>query len=75
MTASELQDFLVAALVRQSGGSPRRWRMAIGPVRLHDIRSYPHCNWSVAPSGGSRENAEIERLLDKIRLSHPIVAE
>lgn len=73
MNASELQDMLVAALVRKLGGTQRRWRMAIGPVRLHDRATHSHCNWSVAPSGSHREIGAIERLLDDIRLSHPFV--
>jgi hypothetical protein len=48
--------------------------MALGPVHRHDVATHPHCNWSVAPSGGSREIAEIEHLLDTFRLEHPIVA-
>src|SRR3546814_3015875 len=75
MTASELQDLLVATLVRKAGGTRRRWRIAVGPVRLHDLATHPHCNWSIAPSGGVREVAEIEQLLDSLRLAHPIVVE
>jgi hypothetical protein len=74
MTSGELQDLLVTTLVRKAGGSARRWRMALGPVHRHDVATHPHCNWSVAPSGGSREIAEIEHLLDTFRLEHPIVA-
>ena len=74
MTASELQDLLVGALVRHAGGTRRRWRTAVGPVRLHDVATHPHCNWSIDPSGGAREVGEIERLLDRIRLEHPLVA-
>src|SRR3546814_19389837 len=48
MTASELQDLLVATLVRKAGGTRRRWRIAVGPVRLHDLATHPHCNWSIA---------------------------
>ena len=73
MRASELQERIVRALVRSSGGSSRRWRIVIGPIRLHDTRTHPHCNWSVAPSGAVREVAEVERLLDTIRLEYPIV--
>jgi hypothetical protein len=73
MTASDLQDLLVATLARKLGGSPRRWRIAIGAVRLHDSATHPHCNWSVAPSGPNIVVAEIEALLDTVRLSHPIV--
>jgi hypothetical protein len=73
MTGSEIQDLLVAALARQHGGSARSWRMAIGPVRVHDVSTHPLCNWSVAPSGSVRENAAIEHLLDTVRLTHPMV--
>ena len=75
MTASELQDRLVAALVRKVGGTQRQWRLAIGPVRLHDRATHSHCNWSVAPSGSSQVIAEIENLLDDVRLSHPFIRE
>lgn len=73
MTASELQDLLVATLVRKQGGTRRRWRMAIGPIRLRDAATHPHCNWSVEPSGTEQDIAEIERLLDDVRLAHPLV--
>jgi len=73
MTVTQLQDLLVATLARTAGGNQRRWRMAVGPVRLYPIETHPHCNWSIAPSGNSREVAQIERLLDTIRISHPIV--
>lgn len=75
MTASELQEMIVTMLARQRGGTQRRWRTVVGPVRLQDIRAYPHCNWSVTPQGGTREVAEVERLLDSIRLTQPIVSE
>jgi hypothetical protein len=74
MTASELQHLLVSALVRKSGGTQRRWRLAIGPVRFHDRATHPHCNWSVTPSGTPAENSEIEQLLDDVRLRFPVVA-
>lgn len=74
MTASELQDMLVAMLARQSGGSQRRWRLALGPVQTLSLDTHPHCNWSVRPVGSTYEIAEIESLLDHIRLSHPIVS-
>lgn len=73
MTVGDLQDLLVAKLARASGGSARRWRLAIGPVYLHDIATHPHCNWSVRPSGDVRDVAHIERLLDSVRLEHPIL--
>jgi len=73
MTASELQDLLITTLVRKAGGTRRQWRIAIGPVRLLDAATHPHCNWSVAPSGSNAEISAIERLLDDVRLTHPIV--
>ncbi|WP_082591514.1 MULTISPECIES: hypothetical protein [unclassified Sphingomonas] len=73
MKASELQDLLISTLARKSGGSQRRWRIALGPIQLRDISTHPHCNWSVTPPGGSREIADIERLLDDVRIAHPIV--
>jgi hypothetical protein len=73
MTASQLQDLLIAKLTRKLGGSARRWRMAIGPVHLHDLATHAPFNWSVRPSGTPAEVAEIERLLDTIRLDHPVL--
>ncbi|WP_159709663.1 hypothetical protein [Sphingomonas sp. AX6] len=73
MTASELQDMLVAALARRCGGTQRRWRLALGPVRALSIDTHPHCNWAVRPEGSAYEIAEIEALLDRVRLTHPIV--
>lgn len=74
MTASEVQDLLVSTLARRSGGSLRRWRLVVGPVRLHDAATHPHCNWSVDPSGSAREIGAVEQLLDEVRLTHPIIA-
>ena len=73
MTASELQHLLIATLIRRVGGSQRRWRLVLGAVRLHDIATHPHCNWSISPSGTAQENAQAEELLDSFRLSHPLV--
>ncbi len=73
MTASELQDIVVATLARRMGGTQRRWRMALGPIKLLDSAMYTHCNWSVTPSGSSSENHAIESLLDQIRIDHPIL--
>ena len=74
MTASELQDLIVSSLARRVGGTQRQWRMALGAIILHDRATHPHCNWSVRPSGGVRETAAIERLLDTVRLDHPMVS-
>ena len=74
MTVGELQDLIVKRLARASGGTQRHWRIVLGPVRLHDASTHPHCNWSVDPAGSAGEIAAVERLLDQIRLDHPIVA-
>ena len=73
MTAGELGDMLVATLVRSVGGNARRWRIALGPVRVLDRATHPHCNWSVSPTGAAHEIAAVEALLDTVRLSHPLV--
>jgi hypothetical protein len=74
MTASELQDLIVATLTKRIGGTQRRWRSVVGRVRVHDVATHPHCNWSVEPSGGAGEVAQVQRLLDDLRGSFPIVA-
>lgn len=71
--ASELQDMLVSRLVKSKGGTQRRWRAVVGPVKLYDRATHPHCNWSIAPSGTAREVTEVERMLDMVRLEHPFV--
>ena len=73
MTPSELRDLLVGTLARRSGGSARRWRLVVGPVRLYDAATHPHCNWAFDPSGDPREIGAVEDLLDEMRLAHPIV--
>ncbi|AJP74585.1 hypothetical protein TS85_16595 [Sphingomonas hengshuiensis] len=73
MTRADLQDILVTALLRQWGGTKRRWRLVIGPVRLYDPATHPHCNWSIAPAGTAGENAAIEAALDELRGQHPIL--
>ncbi|HTG38172.1 hypothetical protein [Sphingomonas sp.] len=73
MTPGQLQDLLVATLTRTAGGSQRRWRLAVGPVRVYDRATHAHCNWSVTPSGNPQEVAAIESLIDGVRASHPFV--
>lgn len=73
MTAQDLADLLMAKLVREHGGGRRRWRIAIGDVRVYSLLTHPHCNWAVAPSGNVRENAAIERCVDDLREQHPVV--
>jgi hypothetical protein len=73
MTAGDLHELLLTTLVRRAGGTKRRWRVALGPVRVYDPATHPHCNWGVSPSGTGPENAVIERILDDLRAEHPIV--
>ena len=75
MTASDLQDLLTATLLRRFGGNRRRWKTVLGPIKVYDPDTHPHCNWSVAPSGTVNEVAGVEALLDRLRLDHPIVTE
>lgn len=75
MTASDLQDLLTATLMRRFGGSRRRWKTVLGPIKVYDRDTHPHCNWSATPSGTVSEVAGIEALLDRLRLDHPIVSE
>lgn len=72
MTASDLQDLIVKALTRESG-QQHRWRMVIGKVRVYSLSTHPHCNWSITPMGSVSEVAKAERVLDTIRMRHPIV--
>ena len=74
MTASDLEQLLIARLVRERGGTSQTWRRALGKVIVRDPETHPHCNWDVAPSGTDAQRAAIERLLDDVRLEHSIVA-
>lgn len=69
MTTSDLHDRIVSTLARDHGGTKRRWRVAVGGVRVHSVATHPHCNWSIEPSGTASENDAIERLLDDLRLA------
>ncbi|MCA1200144.1 hypothetical protein K9B35_19425 [Sphingomonas sp. R647] len=73
MNPATLQDLLVKSLVKKAGGNQRRWRTVVGPISVHDVATHAHCNWSVKPSGTSREIAEVERLLDTMRIEHSLI--
>ena len=75
MTPGQLIDLLVARLVRDQGGTTQRWRRLLGRVQVYDLKTHAHCNWAICPTGSNAEIAIIERLLDDIRLSHPIARE
>lgn len=73
MKAGELRDLIVATLARQHGGPARRWRLALGQVRVYDRSTHPDINWTVDPYGSAAENAVVERLLDDLRPAYPYV--
>ncbi|MBR0552640.1 hypothetical protein [Stakelama marina] len=73
MTVGDLEDLLLAALVKRAGGTKRRWRIVLGPVKVYDPATHPHCNWQASPSGTSRENDVVERLMDEVRTRYPRV--
>jgi len=74
MTASDLEQLLIARLIRERGGNSQTWQRALGKVIVRDISTHTHCNWEVRPNGTDAQCAAIERLLDDVRLEHSIVA-
>ena len=74
MTAEDLIDRFLARLLREQGGTRRRWRTVIGPVRVYSAATHAHCNWSITPSGGAAEIAAVEAVSDALRHEHPILA-
>ncbi len=74
MTADDLVDRFLAALLRTHGGTRRRWRTVLGPVRVYSPETHPHCNWSITPAGSGAEIAAVEALADRLRSEHPILA-
>ena len=73
MTSSQLQDLIIASLLRRLGGTARRWRLVLGAIRFHDPSTHV-CNWSFAPAGEAREVTEVESVLDVLRLDYPNVS-
>lgn len=74
MTASDLEQLLIARLVRDRGGTSQTWRRILGRITVRDARTHPHCNWDVRPGGTDTQRAAIEELLDEARLTHPLVS-
>jgi hypothetical protein len=74
MTGFDLEELLIARLVRERGGTSQTWQRALGKVIVRDTDTHAHCNWDVRPSGTNTERAAIERLLDDVRLEYPILA-
>lgn len=73
MTAADLIDQFLAILLREVGGTRRRWRNVIGPVKRYSAATHPHCNWSITPGGEADENEAVERIADRLREKHPIL--
>jgi hypothetical protein len=74
MTASDLEQLLIARLIRERGGTSQTWQRALGKVIVRDTETHAHCNWDVRLSGTDAQRAAIEGLLDDVRLEHSIVA-
>jgi len=73
MTAADLEQLLIARLIREKGGTLQTWRRALGSVIVLDTRTHAHCNWDFRLSGTDAQRAVIEQLLDDVRLKHSIV--
>jgi hypothetical protein len=74
MTAFDLEQLLIARLVRERGGTSQTWQRALGSVIVRDTATHAHCNWDVRSSGTDAQRAAIEHLLDDVRLEYPILA-
>ncbi|MET0309807.1 MAG: hypothetical protein ABW023_13955 [Sphingomonas sp.] len=74
MTVDDLIDRFLARLLRDQGGTRRRWRTVLGPVRVYSAATHAHCNWSITPSGSAAEIAAAEAVSDALRIEHPIIA-
>jgi hypothetical protein len=73
MNAADLEQLLIARLIRERGGTSQTWQRAVGKVIVRDMGTHAHCNWDVTASGTDVQRAAIERLLDDVRLEHPIL--
>ena len=74
MTADRLIDIAIARLLRDHGGARHEWRKRIGRVTIYSSATHPHCNWAIGPIGSLAQIDAIEKLLDDLRLQHPILA-
>ncbi len=73
MTADDLIDRFLARLLREQGGTRRRWRTVLGPVRVYSAATHSHCNWSISPTGSAADIAAAEAVSDTLRNEYPIV--
>jgi hypothetical protein len=75
MSSSELLSLIVTMLVRAHGGAPRRWRRAVGPIKVYSRSMHAHCNWDVRSTGSIYEVACVEAMVDTVRGTRPFVVE
>jgi hypothetical protein len=73
MTGADLIDLFLTRLLRAHGGTRRRWKQVLGDVRVYDVATHPHCNWSLTPAGEAGEIAAVERIADRVRGEHPVI--
>lgn len=70
VTASDLQQLLLADLVRRHGGTRQRWRRVMGELRVYPPETHPHCNWDVRPSGPAADVDAVNDAADGWRDRH-----
>jgi len=75
MDSTELHTLIIEELRKAHGGGTVRWRNALGEIKLYPLSTHAHCNWDVRPAGRPAEVAAVEAVVDRIRLSHPVVEE
>lgn len=73
MTATELREIMVSALVKISSGGRGRWRAILKDIRVYSTTTHAHCNWDVFPTGTPYEIAAASRAADALRDRHPFV--
>jgi hypothetical protein len=73
MKATELRELMVELLTGAAGGEETRWRECIGPVSWHPLGNRPASNWTIEPTGSSREREAIEHAARLLRAEHPYV--
>lgn len=74
MTSADLTERFVKALLRDVGGSQRRWLAVMDKMKVYGEDTHTHCNWAIDPMGDADENAAVERIADHLRGEHPIVS-
>lgn len=73
MHSGQIQNLILAQLVRSVGGTRQHWRRVMGQLRVHSIKTHPHCNWDVYASGSPAEVHAINKVVDQLRTMHPHV--